>query len=103
MSERGSTGASARTTTRPSARRRSRSQMLQFTTASTTRPARTATTLRTRHLARGRPPTLQREARREQREPRSREEGGLRQQRRVKRVVVVREVAEESRDPEPDE
>src|SRR5438093_13606273 len=103
MSERGSTGASSRSTTRPSASSLSRLWIVQFAAPRTTRPARTAMTLRTWRLLSFRPPAVQREARREERRAGADEQHRFLEQSCMQRVVVMREVAEQREDAEPGE
>src|SRR5262245_39333342 len=102
MSERGSTGASSRSTILPLDRSRSRFQMLTLATASTTTPATIASTLRTTQLGwrDRRPGTEQCHPRDQQGRPGAREEGRLDDQRDVQRVVVAHEVADERDDAE---
>src|SRR5690349_3853446 len=100
MGERGSTGASSSSTTRPSASCSSRSATVQFARASTSTPATIAIVLRMARLLCFGPPALQHEPRREQREPGRREQPRLEEQGRLHRVVVVGQIAEQRKDAE---
>src|SRR5262245_44863961 len=103
MRERGSTGASRSSTTRPPVSCRSRAQIVQFASPRTTSPASTAIALRTVCLRGGRPPADQEHADSEEDEPRAGEQRGLLEERRLERVVEGPEVHDERRDPESGE
>src|SRR5215470_1716170 len=99
MSERGSTGASSRYTTRPLSRWRSLAAMEELIKASTATHAAIATALRIAHLLRH-DGAQHDPAHAEQRGPGRGQHHGFCEQRGVEQIIVARHMEKERCDPE---